>query len=452
MASGREKSLSRTLAQFGLGALALIGVAAALLDASGDPRVERAKQAVAETAAPALEVASGPMRFFSGLFARSRTAVNIYAENSRLRAEVETLRSWRDYAARMQQENERLRGLNNVRSPLKVLSVVGQVIADSADQATQTALISVGSNDGVHEGSAALSGDGLIGRVLAVGERSSRLLLLTDSRSRLPVRVEPGGHRAILAGDGSEQPKLVFMQQNVRLNHGDRVITSGDGGVFPRGVDVGVVAAGAGGEPRVQLKASTGGMEFVRILRQQAGLEIDPEAGLIFSAPTDGRGLSFGGGARDSGAPTAPPLPPPSGQRPATGAAPAAPRPAGATPATPAATPARPAAPTPGQTAPAPLVAAPVTVAPAQPVAAPVYSVAQPPAQPAPVAPPPVYIPPPPSPSPSMGATTGPPIYNPVRGLQDPSSPLIFPPSPPVSASGELTPGVRLDPPGAAWP
>ncbi|MDD2869204.1 rod shape-determining protein MreC, partial [Neomegalonema sp.] len=324
MAAGREKSLRRALAQLGLGALVVGGAAMMLLDASGDPRVERAKQAAAERAAPALEVATGPVRFFSGLFARSRTAFNIYAENSRLRAEVETLRSWRDYAFRVQQENERLRGLNNVRPPLRVLSVVGQVIADSADQATQTALVSVGSADGVHEGSAALSGDGLIGRVLAVGERSSRLLLLTDTRSRIPVRVEPAGHRAILAGDGGDQPKLVFMQQNVRLNHGDRVVTSGDGGVFPRGVEVGAVAAGAGGEPRVQLKAATSGMEFVRILRQHADLEINPSAGVIFGTPGGG-GLSFGGrGPQDSGAPTAPPLPQPAAPQ---AAAPAAARP-----------------------------------------------------------------------------------------------------------------------------
>lgn len=432
MAAGREKTLRRRLAQIGLGALALGGAALMLVDSSGDPRVERVKQAVAERASPALDWASGPVRFFSGIFARSRTAVNIYAENARLRAEVETLRSWRDYASRMQQENERLRGLNNVRPPLRVLSVVGQVIADSADQATQTALISVGSADGVHEGSAALSGDGLIGRVLAVGERSSRLLLLTDSRSRIPVRIEPAGHRAILAGDGGEQPKLVFMQQNVRLNHGDRVVTSGDGGVFPRGVEVGGVAAGAGGEPRVQLKAATAGMEFVRILRQQDGLEMDAQAGLILGRP-GGSGLSFGGrGGPDGEAPVAPPLP--TAQTPASGGArPVAARPAAAAAPRPTVAPPSPL----GATAAAPLVQQ--APAPARPTAPPpVYSVAQPPSAPPPVAAPPVWTPPP------AAASGGPPIY-------DPGAPLIFPPSPP-SAAGEPTPGVRMNPPGAVWP
>ncbi|WP_018632223.1 rod shape-determining protein MreC [Neomegalonema perideroedes] len=437
MAAGREKSLRRTLAQLGLGALVVGGAAMMLLDASGDPRVERAKQAAAEKAAPALEVAAGPVRFFSGLFARSRTAFSITAENARLRAEVETLRSWRDYAMRVQQENERLRGLNNVRPPLRVLSVVGQVIADSADQATQTALVSVGSADGVHEGSAALSGDGLIGRVLAVGERSSRLLLLTDTRSRIPVRVEPAGHRALLAGDGGDQPKLVFMQQNVRLNHGDRVVTSGDGGVLPRGVEVGVVAAGAGGEPRVQLKAATSGMEFVRILRQHADLEINPTAGVIFGAPGGG-GLSFGGRReQDSDAPVAPPLPqaaapapaPPAANRPPQSAAAASPRP-----------PAPASSPTGAVPAPilqqAPLIQqAPVPAQPTSPP--PVYSVAQPPAVPPPAAPPPA---PPPIYAPALPARSGPPIY-------DPGGPLIFPPP----AAGEPTPGVRLDPP-TVWP
>jgi rod shape-determining protein MreC len=106
----------------------------------------------------------------------------------------------------------------------------------------QTVIVNAGADQGVAKGMAAVNERGLVGRVIEVGRRSARVLLLTDFNSRVPVMVEPSRDQAILAGDNSREPALVFLPLNPRLSVGDRVVTSGRGGVLPPGLAVGVVS------------------------------------------------------------------------------------------------------------------------------------------------------------------------------------------------------------------
>ena len=107
----------------------------------------------------------------------------------------------------------------------------------------QTVIVNAGADQGVAKGMAAVNERGLVGRVIEVGRRSARILLLTDFNSRVPVMVEPSRDQAILAGDNSREPGLMFLPLNPRLSVGDRVVTSGRGGVLPPGLAIGVVSA-----------------------------------------------------------------------------------------------------------------------------------------------------------------------------------------------------------------
>jgi rod shape-determining protein MreC len=105
-----------------------------------------------------------------------------------------------------------------------------------------------------------------VGRVTEAGRRSSRVLLLTDFNSRIPVMVEPSRDQAILAGNNTSRPALVFLPLNPRLAVGDAVVTSGRGGVLPPGLEVGRVrsidAAGVAVEPLVDFAR----LEYLRLL------------------------------------------------------------------------------------------------------------------------------------------------------------------------------------------
>src|SRR5690606_36455106 len=97
---------------------------------------------------------------------------------------------------------------------------------------------------GVRIGNPVMSEEGLVGRVIGVTNGASRILLLTDTASRTPVMIDRTNARAILTGDGSGHPQLAYMRGRDPVKVGDRVLTSGDGGLFPRGLPVGVAVQG----------------------------------------------------------------------------------------------------------------------------------------------------------------------------------------------------------------
>ncbi|MDP1165177.1 rod shape-determining protein MreC, partial [Klebsiella pneumoniae] len=93
-----------------------------------------------------------------------------------------------------------------------------------------------------------------------------RMVLLTDVASRIPVMVERTDARAMLTGDGSRSPRLDYVRGQGSVQEGDRILTSGDGGGFPRGLPVGVVAKGVDGSWRVKLYSDRTAIDYVRVL------------------------------------------------------------------------------------------------------------------------------------------------------------------------------------------
>jgi len=169
--------------------------------------------------------------------------VALRAENVRLREQNERLLEWQSAARQLALENASLRQVLNAEvEDQRPTAVTARVVADAGGPFVQTVLVNAGSDQGVAKGMAAVNERGLAGRVIEVGRRSARVLLLTDFNSRVPVMVEPSRDQAILAGDNSREPGLVFLPLNPRLSVGDRVVTSGRGGVLPPGLAVGVVS------------------------------------------------------------------------------------------------------------------------------------------------------------------------------------------------------------------
>src|SRR5580704_12656089 len=102
-------------------------------------------------------------------------------------------------------------GLLHFKTEPGIAYISARVIADTGGPFVRGLIVTAGKVDGVREGMAAMTGDGLIGRVIEAGDWSSRVLLITDLNSRIPVTVAGSGERAILAGDNSAMPKLVYL-------------------------------------------------------------------------------------------------------------------------------------------------------------------------------------------------------------------------------------------------
>ncbi|MDJ0948630.1 MAG: rod shape-determining protein MreC [Alphaproteobacteria bacterium] len=205
--------------------------------------LERFRTSVVDTVTPALEAFSQPVDAIGNLGDGIRNVTALLEENERLRAEVAALRRWREEAQALKSQNETFRALLNYVPDAPTRFVSARVIADSGSAFVRSVVVNGGANNGIRKGQAAVNGDGLVGRVADVGERSARLLLITDLNSRIPVLLERTRDRAILAGDNSIKPRLVYLPSHLPIAVGDRVVTSGHGGIFPPGIPVGKVSS-----------------------------------------------------------------------------------------------------------------------------------------------------------------------------------------------------------------
>ena len=247
--------------------LAIVLVALFLFWRIDSPRAERMRTGIIDGLVPGFEWALVPVTRISQMVSGFQSYARIYEQNQELRRELQKMQAWKEAAVQLEQENSKLLAQNNVRIDPALTSVTGVVMVDSGSAFRQSVLLNVGARDGIVEGWAVMDGLGLVGRIAGVGQRTSRVVLLTDPSSRIPVTVQPSGERALLTGDNTPLPFLDFIEAPDNVRPGDRVVTSGDGGVFPPGLVVGQVAQGSDGRMRLRLAADYGRLEFLRVLR-----------------------------------------------------------------------------------------------------------------------------------------------------------------------------------------
>ena len=260
---------STALGRLMLGALVVMLLGLFLLWRIDSPRVERLRMEITDRVIPNFATITVPVTSAVNILRSARSYTRIYQQNQELRRELQQMKAWKEAALQREQENARLLDLNNVRLDPKFTKITGVVLADSGSPFRQTVLLNVGRRDGIVDGWAAIDGIGLVGRIAGVGERTSRVILLTDTSSRIAVSIESNGQRAMIVGDNTSRPPLEFLEAPETVRPGDRVVTSGDGGVFPSGLLVGQVTQTQSGRLRVRLAADIQRLEFLRVLRHQ---------------------------------------------------------------------------------------------------------------------------------------------------------------------------------------
>jgi rod shape-determining protein MreC len=271
-------------ALLGAAAVAVVAVVAAVLLLIADRRAEASPLAPVRAGA---EATLGPV---NGVFAypvRWVGAVSDWiggyffavSENRRLKREIAELQAVRDANIALANVNRRYEILLGVRTQPPVPMVTARSISDARGPFANARLVDVGTGQGVKIGNPVINEHGLVGRVSGTAPNVSRVVLLTDVSSQVPVLIDRSDARAILSGDGSGNPRLEYVRGEDALKVGDRVLSSGDGGGMPRGLPVGVVARGVDGSWRVKLFSDRGAIDFVRVLRfEDFGQLVTPEA------------------------------------------------------------------------------------------------------------------------------------------------------------------------------
>lgn len=232
--------------------LVLLSAAIVVLGKADQLLFDSMRTAVTDTVAPVLEAFSRPLAAVGSVIDNVQMLVNTYQENARLESENARLLQWQQAALNLSADNQQLRSLLKAVPENSISYITARVIANSGGAYVRTILVNAGAEDHVARGQAAITGEGLVGRLTEVGNRAARVLLITDLNSRIPVMIEGSHVSAVLAGDNSERPRLMYLPSPDAVKVGDRVVTSGEGGIFPPGLPVGVVTAIDAGGPRVE--------------------------------------------------------------------------------------------------------------------------------------------------------------------------------------------------------
>lgn len=283
MANDRSSSNDYTgpLRRLLMALLILILAAIFLLWRIDSPRVERFRAQITDTLVPNLDWMMAPVTGTVNMFRDYQSYQRLSDQNQELRSELRQMQAWKEAALQLEQENARLLDLNNVRLDPRLTFITGVVLADSGSPFRQSVLLNVGARDGLVDGWATMDGIGLVGRISGVAQNTARVILLTDASSRIPAVIQPSGQRTIVSGDNTSAPPVDFLENADVVRAGDRVISSGDGGVFPAGLLIGQIAEDPGGRLRVRLAADYERLEFLRVLRHHGNETVTDSAQVV---------------------------------------------------------------------------------------------------------------------------------------------------------------------------
>ncbi|ATU73616.1 rod shape-determining protein MreC [Komagataeibacter rhaeticus] len=255
----------QALGKLVLPALILVACGVILLGKADRALVERLRMQTADLLAPAYSLVAWPQAKLRWLSGNLQDIRNLEAENIRLRAENESLRHWYDVAAALADENGTLKANLHWIPDNAPTFVSGRVVRDTSGLYARAVLLAINADTSVRKGGIALDGAGLVGRVTEVGKRSARVLLITDSSSRLPVTLESSHAAAIMAGDNSPLPRIIFYPQDNVPIEGERVVTNGEIESLPAGLPVGHVHYVRPGQPVVVPAAALDHVDILRI-------------------------------------------------------------------------------------------------------------------------------------------------------------------------------------------
>ena len=228
-------------------------------------RTELIRTKIIDFVSPITKPLNYPIKVVGDFIKYFEVYSSLLEENKDLKRALQNMAVWKEKALQLEQKNAQLRALNNVKLSEDLTWVTGEIMADSGSPFYQSGIVNIGLKDGIKNGSAAVDGLGLVGRISGVGQNVARVLFLTDISSAIPIKIKRNNQKGILIGDNSTYPVLEFVEEKALLNIGDRVFTSGDGNVFPSDILIGNILIDDRKKLRVKPVANFESLEFLRI-------------------------------------------------------------------------------------------------------------------------------------------------------------------------------------------
>lgn len=231
---------------FVLACLVLIFISLCLIAYSArNPEVtEIGARAAQEVSSPIQESISSSVDFFSSLMGKYQALVEAREQNESLKNRIAVLETENSRLREFEVENKRLAELLHFSENQKLNGIAARVIGHDAVNWVESVIVDAGLANGVKRGMPAVDGSGgVVGRIVSVTSGAAQVLLITDRSSGVDVLLQDSRARGILRGADKNLCELSFVDSEAQVAVGDRVITSGMDGIYPKGLTIGVVSA-----------------------------------------------------------------------------------------------------------------------------------------------------------------------------------------------------------------
>ena len=205
--------------------------------------INRTSGLVADFMSPFIKVISYPIYVVGTFIGDVRNFREVNAKNQELRAEVSKLKEQLNYFKQIEVENQQLKRMNNFTTNGVNFLLSTRVLGSTGSGFTHSFLVDAGAKDGVKKYQGVLVDGYLVGQINSVGTNYSRMILVSDATSKIPVQVERTKTRAFLIGDNTDYPQLVHFENQEPVQIGDVVVTSGMGENLPAGLPIGIIGS-----------------------------------------------------------------------------------------------------------------------------------------------------------------------------------------------------------------
>ncbi len=186
-------------------------------------------------------IVSAPAKGLLNFSGNIKEHINLYENYNKLKEENTELKNTVSKSSFLELENNQLKELINDKMIAESKLLSARVMLDKQSPYLNSLIINIGTNKKIKNGMAVLDGKNFIGRIVDVNFFSSRILLISDLNSKIPVVSSPSGTHAILSGRGKNETSLQYLPDNDKIKSGDIVYTSGKEGIFSPGIPIGKV-------------------------------------------------------------------------------------------------------------------------------------------------------------------------------------------------------------------
>ena len=230
-----------TKQRFSLFALILLSIIFLFIETIETKPLNYVRSFIKDTIYTGSSIVSIPFKGLDNITEKIGSHINLYESYNKLKIENSELKNNISRSDFLELENSQLRKLIEEQVTSSSNLVSARVMLDKQSPYLNSLIINIGSNKNIKNGMAVLDGKNFIGRIVDVNFFSSRVLLISDLNSKIPVIVEPHGYHAILSGRGKKDHILEYLPENNLIENGDKIFTSGKEGIFSPGIPIGAI-------------------------------------------------------------------------------------------------------------------------------------------------------------------------------------------------------------------